>query len=90
VIPEDCCVLSYSQHAAYHGTLSFHPACKTFVDVNYDNISTLRLLKSIEGIADIIVEHRKTKKFANVAEFQSFCKQKGKHLSEEDFIRVVV
>ena len=39
-VPADCCVLSYQQHASLHGTLAVHPACKTYVDVNYDNVST--------------------------------------------------
>jgi hypothetical protein len=88
-IPEDCCVLSYRQHVAFHGTLSLHPACKTFVDVNYDNVSTLRLLKSIGNIVDKIVEERKRKFFSSSTIFADFCAANGHNLSEEDILRVV-
>jgi hypothetical protein len=81
-------VLSYLQHRKFLGTLSNHPACKTFVDVNNDNVSTLRLLKSIEDIAATIVERRNKYKFANVDEFVQFCEAKGFHLSDDDRNRV--
>jgi hypothetical protein len=88
-IPEDCCVLSYRQHAAHHGTLALHPACKTYVDINYDNVSTLRMLKSVEGIARAIIERRLVGSFVGVEAFVDFCKQNGKTLSDEDRVRVV-
>ena len=88
-IPEDCCVLSYRQHAALHGTLALHPACKTYVDVNYDNLSTLRMLKSVEAIASNIIQHRLGEKFVDVEAFVAFCKQQGKVLSDEDRFRIV-
>jgi hypothetical protein len=88
-LPEDCCVLSYRQHAAHHGTLALHPACKTYVDINYDNVSTVRMLKSVEGIASSIIQHRLDKKFVGVEAFVAFCKQNGETLSDEDRVRVV-
>jgi len=88
-IPEDCCVLSYRQHAALHGTLALHPACKSYVDINYDNVSTLRMLKSVKAIAANIIERRKDGKFASVADFVNFCKELGKDLSDEDRFRIV-
>lgn len=88
-IPEDCCVLSYRQHAAFHGTLGLHPACKTYVDVNYDNVSTLRMLKSVEAIASDIVDCRRVEKFVGVEAFVAFCRQHGKVLSDEDRLRIV-
>jgi hypothetical protein len=88
-IPEDCCVLSYRQHAALHGTLALHPACKTYVDINYDNVSTLRMLKSVEAIASNIIQHRHVEKFVGVEAFVAFCGQHEKVLSDEDRLRVV-
>ena len=87
--PDDCCVLSYRQHAALHGTLAVHPACKTYVDVNYDNVSTLRMLKSVGGIAADIIERRKEAKFVSVEAFVTFCREKGHEVGDEDLCRVV-
>ena len=88
-IPFDCCVLSYRQHAALHGTLAVHPACKTYVDVNYDNVSTLRMLKSAARIATDIIERRKEAKFVDVEAFVTFCREKGQEVGDEDLCRVV-
>jgi hypothetical protein len=85
-IPLNSIVLSYRQHREFFGTLSNHPACKTFVDVNNDNESTLRLLKSIAPIAATIVERRTCKL---VEAFVQFCEANGCHLSDDDRIRVV-
>jgi hypothetical protein len=57
-LPRDCFVLSHLQHKAYHGTLWSHPACRPFVDVNFDNLSTLRLLKSVKSVAVMIISQR--------------------------------
>ena len=88
-IPEDCCVLSNRPHAAFHGTLALHPACKTYVDVNSDNVSTLRMLKSVEAIVLDIMQYRLGEKFESVEAFVAFCKQRGKVLSDEDLLRIV-
>jgi hypothetical protein len=87
-LPVDTFVLSYRQHGAFHGTLVSHPACRSFVDVNYDNISTLRLLKSVAVLAEAVVEKRRVSKFTSVVEFADFCKSRGRMLSEEDLARV--
>jgi hypothetical protein len=87
-LPLDTFVLSYRQHGAFHGTLVSHPACRSFVDVNYDNISTLRLLKSVAVLAEAVVEKRRVSKFTSVVEFADFCKSLGRMLSEEDSARV--
>jgi hypothetical protein len=88
-IPQDCCVLSYRQHTAFHGSMSLHPACKTWIDMNYDNVSSVRLLKSIAPIATEIVKQRDEEKFASVVVFAAFCKERGHNLSDEDQLRVV-
>jgi hypothetical protein len=69
-------VLSYRQHAAFHGTLSLHPACKTWIDVNFDNVTTIKLLKSVAAIASDIMVQRDVAKFVNLALFKAFCSQK--------------
>ncbi len=89
VLPQDSFVLSYRQHASFHGSLSSHPACKTWVDVNFDNISTIRLLKSVARIAAQIIEQRKAEKFISVAAFKAFCGEQDCSLSVEDELRVV-
>lgn len=88
-LPKDSFVLSYQQHKAFHGTLASHPACRSFVDVNYDNVSTLRLLKSMAPVAEAVIEHRSKAKFGSVDEFAAFCQQHGRALSVEDRARVV-
>lgn len=52
---QDCCLCSYNQHEDYNSTLVLHPACKTHVDVNSDNLSTIRLLASVKKIASTIL-----------------------------------
>ena len=54
-LPSNSFVLSYRQHEAFHGSLAGHPACKTWVDVNFDNRSTLRLLSSVRVLAENVV-----------------------------------
>ncbi len=89
-LPMDTFVLSYRQHDAFHGALSVHPACKTWVDVNFDNVSTVRLLKSVARIADAILEKRASAgKFVSVAAFKAFCDEKKCPLAQEDEVRVV-
>jgi len=87
-LPKDTFVLSYHQHHSYHGTLSGHPACRSFVDVNFDNVSTLRLLKSVASVADEVIVRRATAKFESVESFAVFCQQHGRPLSEADAHRV--
>jgi hypothetical protein len=69
--------------------LALHPACKTYVDVNYDNVSTLRMLKSVAKIATHIIKRRKEEKFVGVEAFVAFCREKGQEVGDEDFARVV-
>jgi hypothetical protein len=88
-LPEDTFVLSYRQHAAFHGTLSLHPACKTWIDVNFDNISTIKLLNSVAAIARDIVVKRNVAKFVNLVAFKTFCTEMKNPLSAEDELRVV-
>ena len=88
-LPHHSFGLSYRQHEAFHGTLAFHPACKTWVDVNVDNLSTLRLLTSVKALAEDIVEKRREQGFRDVDDFANFCARKGSHLSPEDRLRIV-
>lgn len=85
----DCFVLSHRQHELFHGTLAAHPACKTWVDVNVDNVSTLRLLTSVDSLAAEIVHTRKLNKFTSVQHFAQWCGEQGANLSAEDQSRVV-
>jgi hypothetical protein len=87
-LPNDTFVLSYRQHNSFHGTLASHPACRSFIDVNHDNISTLWLLRSVAPLAEAVIEKRTVSKFATVEEFAKFCKKGGGELSEEDAARV--
>ena len=87
-LPNDTFVLSYRQHNSFHGTLASHPACRSFIDVNYDNISTLRLLKSVAPAAEEAIKRRGVSKFESVEQFAVFCKQCGCVLSDDDRARV--
>jgi hypothetical protein len=87
-LPNDTFVLSFRQHEAFHGTLASHPACRAFVDVNYDNISTLRLLKSVAMVAEEVIKRRAVSKFESVEQFAEFCQQCGYVLSDDDRARV--
>jgi len=89
-LPNDSFVMSYRQHGVFHGSLANHPACKTWVDVNLDNVSTLRLLKSVTSIVDKIVEQRRVKKFRDVEDFAAFCKERKLEISDDDRLCVVV
>jgi hypothetical protein len=88
-LPSNSFVLSYRQHEAFHGSLAGHPACKTWVDVNFDNRSTLRLLSSGRVLAENIEEERKKQRFRSVDAFADFCARKGHALSLDDKLRIV-
>ena len=47
------------------------------------------MLKSVEAIAADIIEQRRAEKFVGVEAFMTFCKQRGKVLSDEDRLRIV-
>lgn len=87
---EDSFVLSYAQHQAFHGCLSSHPACSPCVDVNFCNISTLRLLTSVASIAKKIVTARSKQQFESLNGFIDFCKHAGYTLSPQDALRCLV
>mmetsp|Transcript_21963 Transcript_21963/g.33512 ORF Transcript_21963/g.33512 Transcript_21963/m.33512 type:complete len:133 (-) Transcript_21963:319-717(-) len=61
-----------------------------WVDVNFCNISTLKLLKSVAPIVELIVAERSSKQYDNLIMFTDFCKQKGKELSDQDKMRCFV
>ena len=61
------------QHSAFHGILALHSACKTYVDINNDNLSTLCMLTSVKKIAEQIVEQRNKEQFKSVEDFVTFC-----------------
>ena len=82
-------MLSYRQHSAFHGTLALHPACKTYVDINNDNLSTLCMLTSVKKIVKQIVEQRNKEQFKSVENFVTFCSRLGQVLSDEDCNRVI-
>ena len=89
-LQQDSFVLSYSQLFQFLGMLSTHPACSPCINVNYDNRSSLRLLKSSSSIIEKIVRKRNWERFDSVDEFKKFCDKEGAPLSEEDEERVVV
>jgi hypothetical protein len=43
-IPDDCCVVSYSQTRAYHGAMWVHPAASPCINVNLASPSFLKIL----------------------------------------------
>ena len=87
-IPEDSFVLSYKQHREFYGrSLSYHPACRTYIDVNHDNKSTLALLKSIKDVGAVL-ERRKRRKFESKDDFLSFCKGINASLDKNEESRI--
>jgi hypothetical protein len=88
---EDSFVLSYAQHNSFHGCLASHPSCSPAVDVNYCNISTLKLLLSVKHIASDIIEERGRQPFTDLQTFKNFCIQRGTTaLSAADALRCIV
>jgi hypothetical protein len=83
-LPGDSFVVSFAEHAFYHGSLAFHPASSPCIDVNRCGIAKLRLLSSIAGRAQEIVEGRP---FASLDQFKAIA---GDSLSAEDAERLIV
>ena len=75
-IEKDSFVLSYKQHRQFYGeSLSYHPACRTYIDVNHDNKSTLALLTAIKkGMVEAILSRRNKNKFSSREDFVDFCR----------------
>jgi hypothetical protein len=80
-------VVSYGELDAFYGCLSSHPACSPAIDVNFSNVTTLRLLSSVAAIVPAIDTHRRTRKFADMDAFKKFCQEKGCSLSTDDELR---
>ena len=87
---KDSFVLSYIQHKDFHGCLWSHPAASPCIDVNLDNMSTLKLLTSVAKIVDQIVERRKHSPFQDLEDFTASCSKFGCTLSEDDSKRCIV
>ena len=90
-IEEDSFVLSYKQHREFYGeSLSYHPACRTYIDVNNDNKSTLLLLTSInKEKVDDILSRRDENKFSSREDFVDFCRNKlDTDLTDDDKSRI--
>jgi len=83
-VPKDTLVFSYPDFDSYHGTLSGHPATCTAVDINYANISTLRLIFS-HDIAQKLMHGR----FWTPETFEQFLQTEKFTLSGKDRLRVV-
>ncbi len=88
-LPVNTFVLSFLQLEKFYGCLASHPACCPLVDVNFANVTTLRLLKSVSTIAEQIISRRLKTKFATVEDFANFCKENSLTLSCDDWERVV-
>jgi len=89
-LQEDTFVLSYKQHDNFHGCLAGHPACRSFVDINFDNVSSLRLLTSVKTLATEIIQRRKSKRFETLDEFKQFCTDESCTLSQSDEMRAFI
>lgn len=89
LLPYNTFVLSYRNHEAFHGSLSYHPASRPHVNVNHDNVSALRLLKSVVPIVDDILARRREAMFRDVNDFIAFCQEKGCSLMESETDRIV-
>ena len=83
-LPTDSFVVSFAEHAVYHGSLAFHPASSPCIDVNRCGITKLRLLSSISARAGEIMDNRP---FQSLGAFKKFV---GDGLSAEDAERVIV
>eukprot|EP00978_Attheya_sp_CCMP212_P033894 scaffold139166_cov47-Attheya_sp.AAC.1 len=75
-LPDNSFVLSDRGRDAFYGCLSSHPACSSDIDVNWANISTIKLLKSVQSIAQDILSQRELSKF-DLRSFKAFCREKG-------------
>jgi hypothetical protein len=87
-LPANSFVLSDSGRDRFYGCLSSHPACSSGIDVNWANISTIKLLKSVQSIAQAIVSRRADRKF-DLSSFKEFCKDSGCEISKADEERVL-
>eukprot|EP00978_Attheya_sp_CCMP212_P014004 scaffold35412_cov47-Attheya_sp.AAC.1 len=81
---KDSFVMSYGELDAFYGCLSSHPACSPVIDVNFSNVTTLKLLPSVAVIVPEIVERRSTENFADMSAFKQFCEDQCKPLSADD------
>ncbi len=90
-LPDDCFVVSFREHQAYHGCLTLHPASSPCVDVNRDNQSTLELLQNVNAtLAKAVMARRDLHPFVDICDFKNFLKSKKVALSEVDEERVIV
>jgi hypothetical protein len=78
-IPKDCCLVSYSQTRAYHGSMWVHPAASPCINLNLASLSYLKMV--FEGgdsdkICDDILEERGKRKFSNIDDVEKFISAK--------------
>ena len=91
-LPQDCFVVSFSEHKEYHGSLFLHPASSPCIDVNCCTKSMLTKLHvtkdgqaSESYISPELAEHILSERpFQNVDAFCDFLREKGYQLSESD------
>jgi hypothetical protein len=94
-IPNNSCVVSYSQAKDYHGSLWIHPAASPCVDINRAPISYLNMLflgrDSEKLCKSILEEQRNKRKFLQISELESFVKKNNMdaHFREDLQERIV-
>jgi hypothetical protein len=85
-IPEDSCVVSYSQTRAYHGALWVHPAASPCVNVNLASVSYLKMVfkgKDCNQFCLEILKERAKHKFCSIGEVEEFISKKKQKLNIE-------
>jgi hypothetical protein len=87
-IPDNSVVISYTDHDAYHGTLSGHPAACAGIDINYGNKSSLQLLFKAD-VVEVLLEARSEQLFSPET-FSDFLEKNGVQLSEQQKCRIVL
>jgi hypothetical protein len=92
--PPNSTVVSYLQHDHYHGSLSAHHAASPAIDINWCNVSTMRLLRSLNSndgkIAKLIITQRDEGKFASVEGLVAFLGRHNCTLTDSELQRLVV
>lgn len=86
-LPDDVFILSKTTTSQYHRSLAVHPAADPSVNINYDNITTVRMVVVGNTAITDVMERRKQKPFLKVGELEKFVKEKGGELKDKDCIR---
>jgi hypothetical protein len=95
-IPEDCCLVSYSQTRAYHGAMWVHPAASPCVNLNLASVSYLKMVfkgKDCDEFCQEILKERTKRKFLSIVDLEKFISAKKQkmdvNIREDDLERIV-